>query len=192
MTKMNHLTRTVTTAVCIALCVVLPMALHWIPGVGSINLGTLLSPMHLPVLLCGLICGWPYGLVCGILGPLLSSLLTSMPGWGYLPTMMVELALYGLISGILIQLVHTGRLMVDLYISLIVAMLAGRIITGIARALIFAPRSGGVYSLSAWATGYFVSSFPGIILQLILLPILYLALQRAKLIPNRYQKQKAV
>lgn len=191
MTKMHHLTRTVTTAVCIALCVVLPMALHWIPGVGSINLGTLLSPMHLPVLLCGLVCGWPYGLVCGILGPLLSSLLTSMPGWSYLPTMMVELALYGLISGILIQLVHTGRLMVDLYISLVVAMLVGRIITGIARALIFVPRSGGVYSLSAWATGYFVSSFPGIILQLILLPILYLALQRAKLIPIRYQKQKA-
>lgn len=185
MTKMNHLTRTVTTAVCIALCVVLPMALHAIP-----NAGTLLSPMHLPVLLCGLVCGWPYGLACGILGPLLSSLLTNMPGWGYLPTMMVELALYGLISGILVQLVHTGRLMVDLYISLIVAMLAGRILTGIARALIFVPRSGGVYSLSAWATGYFVSSFPGIILQLILLPILYLALQRAKLIPIRYQRAK--
>lgn len=191
MTRMNHLTRTVTTAVCIALCVVLPMALHWIPGVGAINLGTLLSPMHLPVLLCGLVCGWPYGLACGIIGPLLSSLITSMPAWGYLPTMMVELALYGLISGILIQLVRTGRLMFDIYISLIAAMLAGRIITGIARALIFAPRSGGVYSLSAWATGYFVSSFPGIILQLILLPILYLALQRAKLIPSRYQRTKA-
>lgn len=191
MTKMTHLTRTVTTAVCIALCVVLPMALHYIPGVGSLNLGTLLSPMHLPVLLCGLACGWPYGLACGIFGPLLSSLLTNMPGWGYLPTMMVELALYGLISGILIQLVHTGRLMVDLYISLIAAMLAGRIITGIMRALIFAPRAGGAYSLNAWATGYFVSSFPGIILQLILLPVLYMALQRAKLIPSRYQRTKA-
>ena len=191
MTKMTHLTRTVTTAVCIALCVVLPMALHYIPGVGSLNLGTLLSPMHLPVLLCGLACGWPYGLACGIFGPLLSSLLTNMPGWGYLPTMMVELALYGLISGILIQLVHTGRLMVYLYISLIAAMLAGRIITGIMRALIFAPRVGGAYSLNAWATGYFVSSFPGIILQLILLPVLYMALQRAKLIPSRYQRTKA-
>lgn len=185
MTKMNHLTRIVTTAVCIALCVVLPLALHAIP-----NAGTLLSPMHLPVLLCGLVCGWPYGLICGILGPLLSSLLTSMPGWGYLPTMMVELALYGLITGIMIQLVHTGKLTVDLYISLIAAMLAGRIVTGIARALIFAPRSGGVYSMEAWATGYFVSSFPGIILQLILLPILYMALQRAKLIPVKYQNPK--
>lgn len=185
MTKMTHLTRAVTTAVCIALCVVLPLALHAIP-----NAGTLLSPMHIPVLLCGLVCGWQYGLICGILGPLLSSLTTGMPGWGYLPTMMVELALYGLITGILIRLVRTGKLAVDLYISLIVAMLAGRILTGIARALIFAPRSGSAYSMEAWATGYFVSSFPGIILQLILIPILYMALRRAKLIAPLHQKEK--
>ena len=185
---MTHLTRIVTTAVCIALCVVLPLALHLIPGAGSLNLGTLLSPMHLPVLLCGLVCGWQYGLVCGIIGPLLSSLLTSMPGWGYLPNMMIELALYGLISGIMIGLVHTGKQTMDLYISLVTAMLAGRILTGIARALtlgIFMP-----VTLKSWATGYFVSSLPGIILQLILLPVLYMALQRAKLIPTRYQKLK--
>ena len=187
-TKMTHLTKIVTTAVCIALCVVLPLALHLIPGAGSLNLGTLLSPMHLPVLLCGLVCGWQYGLVCGIIGPLLSSLLTSMPGWGYLPNMMIELALYGLISGIMIGLVRTGKQTVDLYISLVTAMLVGRILTGIARALtlgIFMP-----VTLESWATGYFVSSLPGIILQLILLPVLYMALQRAKLIPVRYQKLK--
>ncbi len=180
MKKMSHLTRSITTAVCAALCVVLPMALHAIP-----NAGTLLSPMHIPVLLCGLICGWQYGLACGIIGPLLSSFITSMPAWGYLPTMMVELALYGLISGIMIRLVRTGKLLADLYISLLTAMLAGRVLTGIARALIFAPRSGNAYSLSAWATGYFVSSFPGILLQLILIPILYMALRRAKLVPSR-------
>ena len=187
-TKMTHLTKIVTTAVCIALCVVLPLALHLIPGAGSLNLGTLLSPMHLPVLLCGLVCGWQYGLICGIIGPLLSSLLTSMPGWGYLPNMMIELALYGLISGIMIGLVRTGKQTVDLYISLVTAMLVGRILTGIARALtlgIFMP-----VTLESWATGYFVSSLPGIILQLILLPVLYMALQRAKLIPARYQKLK--
>ena len=186
--KMTHLTKIVTTAVCIALCVVLPLSLHYIPGVGSLNLGTLLSPMHLPVLLCGLVCGWQYGLVCGIIGPLLSSLLTSMPGWGYLPNMMIELALYGLLSGIMIGLVRTGKQTVDLYISLVTAMLVGRILTGIARALtlgIFMP-----VTLESWATGYFVSSLPGIILQLILLPVLYMALQRAKLIPARYQKLK--
>jgi len=160
------------------------MALHTIP-----NAGTLLSPMHLPVLLCGLVCGWPFGLFCGLAGPTLSCLITGMPGLGYLPTMMVELALYGLISGAMMQLVRTRHLMADLYISLLTAMLTGRILTGVARALIFA---AGTYSWKAWATGYFVSSFPGIILQLLLLPILYMALQRAHLIPARYGKTSSL
>ena len=178
--KMTPLVKCVVTAVCMALCVVLPIALHAIP-----NAGTLLSPMHLPVLLCGMICGWPYGLACGLIGPMLSSFITSMPGIGYLPTMMVELAIYGLVTGLMMKFIHTGKLIVDVYISLLIAMLAGRIITGIVRALIF---SAGSYSWEAWATGYFVSSFPGIILQLILIPVLYLALQKAHLVPARYAK----
>lgn len=180
MNKLSSITKCAVTAVCMALCVVLPMALHSIP-----NAGTLLSPMHLPVLLCGLVCGWPFGLLCGLAGPALSCFITGMPGMGYLPTMMVELALYGLISGLLMRLVRTGRLTADLYISLISAMLAGRILTGAARALIF---TAGSYSWKIWATGYFVSSFPGIVLQLLLIPALYLALQRARLIPARYEK----
>lgn len=160
-----------------ALCVVLPMAFHAIP-----NGGTLFSPMHLPVFLCGLVCGWQYGLLCGIFGPVLSSFITGMPGMGYLPTMMVELALYGFISGLLINLIHTGKKTADIYISLLSAMLIGRIITGIVRAFIFAP---GSITLQAWATGYFVSCLPGIIIQLILLPILYHALEHAKLLPKQ-------
>lgn len=179
--KKDNLTRYVSTAVCIALCVVLPITLHAIP-----NAGTLLSPMHLPVLLCGLICGWPMGLLCGLAGPLLSSLITGMPAMGYMPTMMVELAIYGLVTGLMIHLVRTGKLIADLYISLLTAMLAGRILTGVARALIFA---AGTYSWKAWATGYFLSSFPGIVLQLILIPALYLALQRAHLTPARAIKK---
>ncbi len=178
MNKLSNLTKCAATAVCMALCVVLPMALHAVP-----NAGVLLSPMHIPVLLCGLVCGWPFGLLCGIAGPALSSFITGMPVPGYLPVMAIELALYGLTSGLLMRVVRTGRLMADLYISLAGAMLAGRVITGIARSLIFA---AGTYSLELWVSGYFVSSFPGIILQLILLPILYLALQRAHLIPARY------
>lgn len=52
------------TAVCIALCVVLPIAFHSIPDAGSVFL-----PMHIPVLICGMICGWPYGFICGVMGP---------------------------------------------------------------------------------------------------------------------------
>lgn len=172
-----HLRKTIITAICMALCVVLPMAFHAIP-----NGGTLFSPMHLPVFLCGLVCGWQYGLLCGIFGPVLSSFITGMPGMGYLPTMMVELALYGFISGLLINLIHTGKKTADIYISLLSAMLIGRIITGIVRAFIFAP---GSITLQAWATGYFVSCLPGIIIQLILLPILYHALERSKLLPKQ-------
>ena len=104
-----HLRKTIITAICMALCVVLPMAFHAIP-----NGGTLFSPMHLPVFLCGLVCGWQYGLLCGIFGPVLSSFITGMPGMGYLPTMMVELALYGFISGLLINLIHTGKKTADI------------------------------------------------------------------------------
>ena len=167
--------RLVITAVCIALCVILPYAFHAIP-----NGGILFSPMHLPVLLCGIICGPLYGLLCGLAGPFLSSVLTGMPVWAYLPTMMIELAIYGLVSGLMMHLVHTDRQLLDLYISLLSAMLSGRIITGIIRALIFAK---GTYTIKAWATGYFVSCFPAIILQLILIPILYTALKKAGLLP---------
>ena len=177
-TVQDVLNKSIITALCVALCVVLPMALHAIP-----KGGVLFSPMHLPVLLCGLVCGAPFGLICGILGPFVSSILTGMPAFGYMPIMMIELGLYGLISGLVMQLLRSGKLVIDLYAALIIAMLGGRVITGILRALIFA---GGSYSWSAWATGYFVSCLPGIILQLILLPTIYVALERAHLLPVRY------
>lgn len=172
-----QLRKSVITAICMALCVVLPLALHLVP-----NGGTLFSPMHLPVLLCGLICGWQYGLLCGIFGPVLSCFITGMPGMGYLPTMIIELALYGFLSGLVFKLIHTGKKTVDIYISLISAMLIGRIITGIVRAFIFAY---GSLSFQAWVTGYFISCLPGIIVQLVLLPILYHALERASLLPGQ-------
>lgn len=172
-----HLRKSMVTAICMALCVVLPLAFHMIP-----DGGTLFSPMHLPVLLCGLVCGWQYGLLCGILGPMLSSFITGMPGIGYLPTMMLELTLYGFISGLLINLIHTGKKTADIYISLVSAMLIGRVITGIVRAFIFAP---GSLSIQIWATSYFISCLPGIIVQLVLLPILYHALERANLLPEQ-------
>ena len=71
-------------AVCIALCVVLPIAFHSIPNAGSVFL-----PMHIPVLICGMICGWPFGFLCGLMGPLLSAALTGMPPIAMLPAMMV-------------------------------------------------------------------------------------------------------
>lgn len=178
MRQFSTIKNLIITAECIALCVVLPMALHAIP-----NAGTVLSPMHIPALLCGLICGWRYGLLCGFAGPIVSSLLTGMPSSSYLFPMMIELAVYGLITGLLMQLLHTKKSHVDLYISLLAAMIVGRIVAGLAKAFIFTP---GQFTMAAWISGYFVTSFPGIIIQLALIPSIVFALERARLIPSRY------
>lgn len=178
--KMTMIKKAVFTAVCAALCVVLPMAFHAVPNGGNIFL-----PMHIPVLLCGLMCGWPFGLVCGLLGPALSSLLTSMPPAAVLPGMMVECGVYGCATGLLMTYVHTGKAPADLYISLASAMVLGRVLSGLVKGLLFAP---GSLTVAAWATASFVTGLPGIVIQLILLPLVVSALTRAGLIPARYPK----
>ena len=177
--KLSPVKKIILTALMIALCVVLPIAFHSIPNGGSIFL-----PMHIPVLLCGLVCGWGYGGLCGLVGPLLSSLLTGMPPAAILPGMMVECCVYGLVTGLMMRYVRTGKTTFDLYLSLIAAMLLGRVLSGIAKALIFTPGM----SLAAWAAASFVTAIPGIIIQLVLIPLLVLALTKAKLLPHRYEK----
>ena len=179
--QMNSVKKLVFTAVCVALCLVLPMAFHAIPNAGQVML-----PMHIPVLLCGLICGWPFGAVCGLIGPFLSSVITAMPPAAMLPSMMVECAVYGFASGLLMKYVRTGKAVADLYISLIAAMVLGRVAAGFAKAWIFTP---GV-SPFAWVTTSLVTGIPGIVLQLAVLPLVVAALTRARLIPNRYPKEK--
>ena len=181
--KMSMIKRMVLAALCSALCVVLPIAFHVIPNAGSV-----LLPMHIPVLLCGLVCGWQYGLMTGVLGPLVSSLLTGMPTAAVLPSMMVECGVYGCVSGLMMERVWTGRLVGDLYISLPTAMVVGRIMSGISKALIFAPGT----SFAAWATASFVTALPGIVAQLVLLPLVIGALARAGLIPRRYEMERGI
>ncbi len=166
-------------ALCLALCCVLPTAFH------SMGLGSAFSPMHIPVLLCGLVCGPVYGLICGCLGPVLSSLITSMPGPQMLISMVPELMTYGLVAGLLMKFVRTGKTLADLYISLGAAMLAGRIVGGIAKAL-FYMGTGEAFTLALWVSGYFVTALPGILCHLVVLPVLVMTLHRARLIPGRY------
>ena len=179
---MSHIKKLILTAVCVALCIVVPMAFHSIP-----NGGQMFLPMHLPVLLCGMICGWPFGLVCGLLGPLLSNLTFGMPPAAMLPSMMVECAVYGATTGAMMRLVRTGRPVADLYISMVTAMVAGRVVAGFAKALIFTPGTAPF----AWVTTSLVTGLPGIIIQLVLMPILVFALTRARLVPQRYPQEIA-
>ena len=174
---MRPIKKLTLSSVCIALCVVLPIAFHSIPDGGSVFL-----PMHIPVLICGMLCGWPYGLLCGLMGPLLSSLITGMPPAAVLPAMMVECGTYGAVSGLVLKFVRTGKTYLDLYTALVVAMIAGRVISGIAKALIFSPG----LAMSAWVTASFVTALLGIVIQLVFLPGVVATLMKAKVIPQRY------
>lgn len=185
MKHMSSAKRITIAAVCVALCCILPMAFH---GMG---LGSVFSPMHIPVLLCGIICGGGFGLICGCLGPILSSILTGMPGPAMLLSMVPELMCYGLVTGLMMKFVRTKHETLDIYISLVTAMLAGRMVGGIVQALVYLGNSES-YSIGLWATGYFVTGFPGIICQLILVPVLVMTLTKAKLIPGRYIKNEQV
>ena len=183
MKMMNPVKCMTMAAVCVALCVVLPIAFHAIPDAGSVFL-----PMHIPVLICGMICGWPYGFICGLMGPLVSSALTGMPPIAFLPAMMVECGVYGLVSGLMLKFVRTRSTYGDLYISLVTAMIAGRVVSGIAKALIFTPG----LALSAWVTASFVTALPGIVIQLVFLPSVVFTLMKARVIPVRYVKGEIV
>jgi len=171
---MNKTKNLTISAMFVALCVILPTAFHSVA-----NAGQILLPMHIPVLLCGMICGWPYGLACGLLGPLLSSLFTGMPPMAILPSMLCELAAYGFVSGLLSRKINTGKRIFDIYLPLICAMAAGRVFYGVLNALIF---RAGSYTFSVWLTASFVTSLPGIVIQLILVPAFVYMLKKARLI----------
>ena len=172
-------------AFCIALCYVLPQVFH------ALMLGTAFSPMHLPVLLCGLICGWPYGLLCGALGPVLSSLLSGMPPVVMLISMVPELCVYGLAAGLGMRFIRTGRTLLDLYFSLLPALVLGRIVGGVAQALFYLSTARS-YTIALWAGSYVVGTLPAIVLQLVLLPTLVWGLMRAGLISARYPAKETL
>lgn len=168
----NSRTRNIIfTALCIAIGLTLPQFVNMIPVPYP---GAVLLPMHIPVLICGFLCGWRYGLVSGLILPILASALTSMPP--IFPTaisMSIELATYGLLTGLLYE-VTKGRI----FISLLSAMIGGRIVMGVANALLFS-LADNPYGLALFVSGAFVTALPGIIIQLILIPIIIQTLKRA-------------
>lgn len=171
---MKNTRKLVMSGLCAALGLVLPLAFHAVPNAGQVFL-----PMHIPVLLCGLITGPAYGLVCGAVTPLLSSLLTGMPPSGMLPGMMCELATYGLAGGALALACRRLPRAAGVYVALVGAMLAGRLVSGAVNALIF---RAGSYTLEAWLAASFVTALPGIAIQLVAIPLLVAALERAHVI----------
>ena len=163
----------VYSAMCLALCLVLPFLTGQIPQVGS-----MLLPMHIPVLLCGFLCGGGWGAAVGVTAPLLRHMLFSMPPAPACYSMALELAVYGLVVGLLYK--RLGKGMKSIYVSLICAMVAGRLVWGVAQMAIMG-LGGGSFPLSAFLAGAVTGALPGILLQLVLIPLLVRALDKAKI-----------
>lgn len=172
--KTNPILRLTYGAACLALCMVLPFLTGQIPEIGSA-----LCPMHIPVLLAGFLCGPWWALSVGAVAPLLRFALFGMPP--LFPTgaaMCFELAAYGLVSGILCR--KLPKKAVNVYLALIAAMLAGRIVWGIVMAVLMG-LSGSAFTWAAFVAGAFVNAVPGIIVHILLIPIIVLALRKAGL-----------
>lgn len=175
--KSIQIRRLVMAALCLGLCLYLPFLTGQIPQIGQA-----LSPMHIPVLLCGFICGWPYGVGIGFFAPILRFFMFGMPP--LFPTgiaMAFELATYGFLSGFLYA--KLPKKTVNIYVSLLIAMIGGRIVWGIAR-LVIAGLSESTFGWAAFLAGAITTSVPGIICHILLIPVLVLALKKAGVIAN--------
>ena len=164
------------SAMFIALGIVLPIFTGQLQQVGQ-----MLLPMHIPVFLCGLICGWQYGAVVGFILPLMRSMMFGMPP--IFPTatsMALELMTYGLVAGLLYGL-SRHQCIIALYRSLVISMLAGRAVWGVAQ-LIFLNMQGNAFTWKAFMAGAFLNAVPGIAIQLVLIPAIMLALHKTGLV----------
>ena len=165
------------SALYLAIAMVLPFITGQIPEIGA-----MLSPMHIPVLLCGFTCGWQWGMAVGLIAPILRSLLFAMPKmYPSAIAMTFELATYGALAGILYK--RLPRKPWSVYVTLLAAMVGGRLVWGAAR-YILAGLDGSEFPFSAFLAGAVLNAIPGIILHIILIPVLVLVLERAKLSMN--------
>ncbi len=171
MKKRNDIVKLTLSAMFLALAFVMPFLTGQIPQIGS-----MLCPMHIPVLLCGFFCGAPWGLAVGLLAPLLRSFTLGMPPM--FPTafcMAFELATYGFMAGWLYNKLPKKK--VNVYVALLGAMITGRLVWG---AVMFACMGldASKFGWAAFAAGAFVNAIPGIIVQIILIPVLVIILEK--------------
>ncbi len=172
----KNLLNLVLSAMFLALGIVLPFLTGQIKEIGS-----MLLPMHIPVMLCGLVCGPAYGLTIGAITPLLRSVLFAMPPlFPSAISMAFELATYGFVIGILFQKAR-WKCIKSLYRCLVISMVAGRVVWGIVQCILLGLGENG-FTISMFVTNAIVKAIPGIILQLLLIPTIMLMLGKTHLV----------
>lgn len=164
------------SALALALALVLPFLTGQIPEIGS-----MLCPMHIPALLCGFLCGWPWGMAVGAVSPVLRSLIFGRPPMFSAVGMAFEMAVYGAAAGFLYK--KFPKTKPYIYCTLVAAMVAGRLVWGVVQMFLMGLQDS-VFTMEAFIAGAVTSAIPGIILQLILIPVLVMALEKAKLMLN--------
>ena len=169
--KKNDIKKLTLSAMFLALALVMPFLTGQIPQIGA-----MLCPMHIPVLLCGFFCGGPWGLLVGFVAPVLRSIIFGMPPmFPKAICMAFELATYGLVSGLLHKVLPKKKWTV--YVSLILAMIAGRVVWGLAM-LICMGFDTTKFGMTAFVSGALLNAIPGIIVQLVLIPIIVITLEK--------------
>ena len=167
----THIKKLILAALFLAMAMVLPFLTGQIPEVGA-----MLCPMHIPALLCGFFCGWPWGLMVGIVAPLLRSVTFGMPPMFPVAICMAfELATYGAVSGALYQKLPKKKS--SIYVALLVAMVVGRLVWGAAQ-FVCMGLDPAAFGFAAFWAGAITSAIPGIIVQIILIPLLVMALEK--------------
>ena len=169
--KRKNLFKLILSAMFLALALVLPFLTGQLQ-----QLGNMLCPMHIPVILCGFFCGPLYGLAVGAIAPVLRFFMFGMPP--LMPigaAMSFELATYGLVSALMYRILPKKKPYI--YVSLIVAMLSGRAVWGLVRAVMYG-LGKAEFGMPAFIAGAFTNAVPGIILQIVLIPILVMALEK--------------
>lgn len=165
----------VLAALFLAIAYLMPFLTGQIPEIGA-----MLCPLHIPVLLCGFVCGPVWGVAVGFIAPLFRSLTLGMPIlFPNAVAMAFELAAYGVIAGIMHKLLPKKTPYI--YCSLLTAMVVGRIVWGTAM-LICMGIKGGAFTFAAFIAGAFTNAIPGIIAQLVLIPILVMLLENPKIL----------
>ena len=169
--KKNDIKKLTLSAMFLALALVMPFLTGQIPQIGS-----MLCPMHIPVLLCGFFCGGPWGLVVGFIAPLLRSVTFGMPPM--FPTavcMAVELATYGFVAGFLHNRLPKANW--NVFPSLLCAMIAGRVVWGVTMLLCMGLDTTK-FGVATFITGAVLNAVPGIIVQIVLIPVIVITLER--------------
>ena len=175
---MNRITDTrklTLAALLMALGLILPFFTGQIPEIGN-----MLLPMHIPVLICGYVCGWKYGLTVGFIVPILRSVLFGRPYM--MPAavaMAFELAAYGAAAGVFYRILKKKK--AGMILSLLGAMIVGRVLWGVVSIALY-KMLGNSFTWELFAAGAFLEALPGIALQLILIPFIGTALSKAKFI----------